>query len=235
MKKINHNNKEQIESNRKTIDLFMHQSAKDITSINWLRHEITSVEPMILAQPQLKKFAKDKRIIFFDWTNLKNIGAAYDYILKHKKLKIDRYEISEIQRLLAKNTDTPFGYRVAMTKVLGEFAPSCEEIYYKMEQIEYHLHDEKLPVLRRAFDTHFDLIMTQPFNDQNKRIARLIMNWFLIQNGYRPIIFNKKTDAVEYTKALHARIDGDRRTYTEYMESSMIHTQQQIIKLLRSR
>ena len=227
-------NKERIEANRKTIDALMRKSAKNVASINMLRHEITSVEPMILAKPQLKEIAKDQKMVFFDWTNLKNIGVAYDYILKHKKTDIDRYQISEIQKLLAKNTEVRPGYRVGMVKVLGEFAPSIEQVYYKMEQIEYHLHDTVYPVLTRAFDTHFDIIMTQPYNDYNKRVARLIMNWFLIQNGYRPIIFNKKTDATAYTNALHARIEGNRRAYTDYMERSMLHTQQQIIKLLKS-
>ncbi len=228
-------NKERIEANRATIDVLMRKSAKNVASINMLRHEITSVEPMILAKPQLKEIAKNQQMVFFDWTNLKNIGVAYDYILKHKKTTIDRYQISEIQKLLVKNTDVRPGYRISMTRVLGEFAPSIEQIYYKMEEIEYHLHDENYPVLTRAFDTHFDIIMTQPYNDYNKRTARLIMNWFLIQNGYRPIIFNKKTDATAYPNALHARIDGNRRAYTDYMERSMLHTQQQIINLLKSR
>lgn len=235
MKKHELTNKERIELNRKAIDGLLRQSAKDITSINMLRHEMTSVEPEVLSKPQRKEFAKDNRIIFFDWTNIKNIGIAYDYILKHKKTKIDRYQITEIHKLLAKNTDVPSGYRVALTTVLGEIAPSVEQIYSNMEQIEYHLHDETYSVLTRAFDTHFDIIMTQPYCDYNKRTARLIMNWFLIQNGYRPIIFNKKADATAYTQALHARIEGDRRAYTEYMELSLLHTQQQVIKLLKSR
>lgn len=234
MRKKELTNKDRIEENRTTIDSLMRQSAKNIASINMLRHEITSVEPMILAKPQLKGISKGEQVVFFDWTNLKNIGIAYDYILNHKKTNIDMYRISEIQKLLAKNTDVRPGYRIGMTKVLGEFAPSVEQIYYKMEQIEYHLHDETYSVLTRAFDTHFDIIMTQPYNDYNKRTARLIMNWFLIQNGYRPIIFNKKTDATEYPKALHNRIDGNHRAYTDYMESSMLYTQKQIIKVLKS-
>ena len=225
-------NKDRIESNRETINMLFRQSAKNIASINMLRHEITAVEPMVLSRPQRHK---DEQITFVDWTNLKNIGVAYDYILKHKKTKIDRYRINDIQKILVKNTDVPCGYRCALTKVLGEFAPSVEQIYYKMEQIEYHLHDEAYSVLTRAFDTHFDIIMTQPYADYNKRIARLVMNWFLIQNGYRPIVFNKKTDSTAYPAALHAKIDGNHRAYTAYMESSMLHTQQQIIQLLKAR
>lgn len=87
-----------------------------------------------------------------------------------------------------------------MAMVLGKFAPSIEQIYYKMEQIEYHLHDETYSILTRAFDTHFDIIMTQPYSDYNKRTARLVMNWFLMQNGYRPIIFNKKKQMQRHTQ-----------------------------------
>lgn len=135
-------NKDRIESNRETINMLFRQSAKNIASINMLRHEITAVEPMVLSRPQRHK---DEQITFVDWTNLKNIGVAYDYILKHKKTKIDRYRINDIQEILVKNTDVPCGYRCALTKVLGEFAPSVEQIYYKMEQIEIICMTKHIP------------------------------------------------------------------------------------------
>ncbi len=228
-------NKQRIDKNRKTIDALMHFSMKNIESINMLRHEITSVEPMILAQPQLKGLSPKNRRCFFQWANLKNLGTAYDYILEHKKTPIDWFEINALHTMLAQDTDVLPGFRVSMAKVLDEFAPSAEQIYYKIEQITYHLNDKTYPVLTRAFDTHFDIIMTQPYNDLNKRLARFVMNWFLIQHGYRPIIFNKKTDSVEYTSALRKRAKGDHRAYTEYMEQSMLHTQNQIINLLKTR
>ncbi len=228
-------NKEKIELNRKTIDVLMRHSAKNIDSINMLRHEITSVEPLILSQPQLKNLPPVNRRSFVQWSNLTNLGLAYDFILENKNTPIDLFQITGLHNMLLQNTDVQPGFRLSMARVLGEFAPSAESIYYKMDQIIYHLNDKKFPVLTRAFDTHFDIIMTQPFNDFNKRLARFVMNWFLIQNGYRPIIFSKKTDSVEYMNALHARIDENRRAYTEYMENSMLHTQKQIISLLKVR
>ena len=227
-------NKQRIEKNRKTIDALMHSSMKNIDSINMLRHEITSVEPMILAQPQVKGLSPKNRRSFFQWANLKNLGTAYDYILEHKKADIDWIEINGIHSLLIQDTDVLPGFRTSMAMVLGEFAPSAEQIYYKMDDIHYHLYDKSYPVLKRAFDVHYDIVITQPYNDLNKRLARFIMNWFLIQHGYRPIIFNKKNDSTEYTAALRKRLNGDHRAYTEYMERSMLHTQAQIINLLRS-
>lgn len=226
-------NKQRIDKNRKMIDGLMRSSMKNIDSINMLRHEITSVEPMILAQPQLKGLSPKNRRIFFQWANLKNLGTAYDYILEHKKTPIDWFEINALHTMLLQDTDVLPGFRLSMAKVLGQFAPSAEQIYYKIEQIQYHLNDKSYPVLTRAFDTHYEIIITQPYNDLNKRLARFVMNWFLIQNGYRPIIFNKKTDATAYTNALRERADGNHRAYTEYMELSMLHTQSQIINLLK--
>lgn len=49
MKKLT--NKERIEANRETIDVLMRESGKNLASINMLRHEITAVEPKILAKP----------------------------------------------------------------------------------------------------------------------------------------------------------------------------------------
>lgn len=228
-------NKQRIEDNRKIINDLMHYSAKNIDSINMLRYQITSVEPLILFQPQQQSISSAKRKNFVDYTNLKNIGLAYDYILANKHTEIDTYQIRQLHSILTKDTEISSGFRFSMAKVLGEFAPSAEQIYYHMDQIRYNLSNNKIPVLKRAFDVHYDIILTQPFEDLNKRLARLIMNWFLIQNGYRPIIFNKKSDAVEYMEALHNRLKGDHRAYTEYMEKCMLRTQKEIISLLKLR
>ena len=228
-------NKQRIEDNRIAINTLMHHSAKNIDSMNMLRYQITSVEPMVLFQPQQQSIASAKRKNFIDYTNLKNIGLAYDYILANKHTPIDTYQIRELHSILTKDTDISSGFRLTMAKVLGEFAPSPQQIYYHMDQIQYNLTNNRISVLKRAFDAHFDIITTQPFEDLNKRLARLVMNWFLIQNGYRPVIFNKKPDGIEYMQALHDRIDGDHRAYTEYMEKCMLRTQREIISLLKSR
>lgn len=80
---------------------------------------------------------------------------------------------------------------------------------------------------------HYDLIMLQPFDDFNKRTARLIMNWLLIQGGYRPIVFNQRTDKQKYKDAIAAKAAGDTKKYTQYMYSCLLRTQNEIINLLK--
>ena len=150
--------KQRIEENRILINTLMHSSAKNIDSINMLRYQITSVEPMILFKPQQQYISSNKRKNFIDYTNLKNIGLAYDYILNNKHTPIDSYEIRELHSILAKDTDVPTGFRYTDAKVLGEYAPSAQQIYYHIEQIQYNLTQERVPVLKRAFDLHYDII-----------------------------------------------------------------------------
>lgn len=228
-------NKDRIEKNRKTIIELMHFSCKTIDGIHMLRHEVADVEPMILVKSQMTNDSRNNRASFIEWANLTNISNAYKFILENKHTRINWVEINKLHNILIENTEVQSGFRNCMAMVLGQIAPSANKIYHKMDEIEYRLHNQNTSVLTRAFDTHFEIIATQPFNDYNKRTARLVMNWFLIQHNYTPIIFTKKTDSVDYNAALHQRIDGNRRAYTEYMETSMLHTQKQIIKLLNYR
>ena len=87
-------------------------------------------------------------------------------------------------------------------------------------------------ILHRAFDAHYELIALQPFDDYNKRTARLVMNWLLVQNGYRPIVFNRPNDKQRYKTAIAQYASGDKKSYYAYMSQCMVRTQQDIIKLL---
>lgn len=228
-------NKDIIEQNRVEIVDLMHHACKNIAnaSIHMLKHELAETEPMILSQQQMPKGLEYKE--FVEWANTTYIPEAYKFVLENKSKNkyIDIIGINALHDILITDTDVPHGTRKTMARVLGEFAPNPETVLYKLDDIQYHLHDKSFPVLTRAFDTHFDFIMAQPYTDYNKRTARVLMNWFLIQNNYTPIVFNKEGDSENYTRALHQRLDGNRRAYTEYMESSMLHTQNEILNILR--
>jgi Fic family protein len=126
-------------------------------------------------------------------------------------------------------------YRVSdvYSEQLKIHSPVWRTVIYKMDDIEYNLVHKHEHHLNKALNVHYDLIALQPFNDFNKRTARLIMNWYLIQNGYRPILFNKKSDRRNYMEALRLRADGDCKAYSKYMYECMLRTQKGIIKLLK--
>lgn len=206
-------------------------STKRTCNLYWLRRQIAVEEPKVLYPGHQKDL---------DDTNMANIAVAYDYIIENAKKPITLEEVCHIHHTLCKNTHLEgFGFRTTTARLqinvngVPYRAPDSYDIEYNLRQIIYNLNNTKQDVFTRAYNIHYDLIMLQPFNDFNKRTARLIMNWVLLQNGYRPIAFNKREDKHAYIQAICDRANGNKRAYTEYMSKCQLRTQKSILKHLR--
>lgn len=173
-----------------------------------------------------------------DFTNIYNMSVAWDYVLKNLNETITASHIRTINSVISQNNiELTLGgiFRHGMSYVFGEPAPNPEKIYNLMDNAIYKMNSDKNLILTRAFDIHYDIITIQPFCDFNKRTARIVMNWFLLQNKYTPILFNHKSDNQDYASALRARLHGDTKTYTNYMCDRMCKTQHAILQMLYQR
>ncbi len=225
--------KEQIIQRRHELDecFDSFSSTKRTRNLYWLRRQIAVEEPKVLC-PVNKKDLDD--------TSMANIAVAYDYIIANVNKEITFEEIRNIHYILCKDTHIDgYNFRTATARMqisvnsIPYHAPDSSMIEYNLRQIVYNLNHSKRDIFTRAYDIHYDLIMLQPFDDFNKRTARLIMNWVLLQNGYRPIAFNKREDKKDYIDAICNRANGDKRAYTEYMAKCQLRTQKGILKHLR--
>ncbi len=213
-------------------------TVKRLNNLNWLRHEISYVEPQTLFRPPSGTNPEE----LFDFTSIKNLGPVYDYIIEPNNYALDTFEISKIHSMLCAGTFIPGGQLRNAPVVLDIMvnggrmhAPDAYEIQYCLNEIIYNLNNGRESALSKAFDLHYELVVLQPFTDFNKRTARFCMDKYLVQNGYRPIAFNHPDDTTAYVNAIAARANGDKKTYTRYMQNCMIRTQQAIIaKLTKS-
>ena len=229
--------KQSIEDNRKIITSLLSGAGthKRLNNVNWLRHELSYTEPKTLFYIPNKEQQP-----YLDYNCMKNIGEAYDYTIENQHSPIDSIEICKIHSILCANTHIQGGLfrksdKILEIKINGERfkAPDYQLIPTLLNDIVFKSQDPKIPILNRAFELHYDLIALQPFDDFNKRTSRLIMNWYLIQNGYRPIVFNQPTDKQKYINAISERAKGNIKAYNNYMYSCMLRTQNEIIKLLK--
>ena len=173
-----------------------------------------------------------------DFTNVYNMSTAWDYVLKNLHNQISIYEIRQINSIISENNDEMViggTFRHSMAMVLGSFAPNPEKIYNLLDDAIYRLTSGNNQILTKAFNIHYDIITIQPFSDFNKRTARIIMNWYLLQNNYTPVLFNHKDDKTDYINTLKARLNGDKKAYTTYMCDQMKKTQHAIIKMLQNK
>lgn len=177
-----------------------------------------------------------------DYTCVKNQKQTYDFIFgkRAQRISITHSEIKDIHERLAKNTGTkyPGQLRQTNTKYINGLdlnIPDYQGLEGLLRNIAtYMTHDSTADILDRALDVHYELFAAQPFHDMNKRTARTVMNWFLLQNNYEPILFNYQTDTSEYHAALTSVVNNDKKAYKKYMLKCMLRTQQDIIKVLQN-
>ena len=230
--------KKQIEENRIKITQMLSgaDTVKRLNNLNWVRHEISDTEPKMLFYMPTKQ-----QLHYLDFNSMRNLGEAYDYIISNQDQTIDISEICKIHSILCTGTHIQGGLFRTTKKIIEininghrVHAPDASEILPQINEIVFKMHDTSIDPLTRAFNAHYDLVMLQPFDDFNKRTSRLIMNWILIQNGYRPVIFNQRTDKQKYRDAIIAGASGNQKAYIAYMSSCLVRTQKEIISLLRN-
>ena len=229
-----------IASNHQKIQSLLRKRAKTFSDLHWIRYQLHKESEILMRIPYETKSRPDKSI-WLDYTNIKNQEQTYDYIITPKILKreITRFEVIDIHRRLANGTKIiPGRYRISNGVFLmgTSIRPTdYDRIDSTMDDIVFELTNKNSDqdFLTRALEFHFKMYATQAFDDFNKRTARMVMNWYLMQNGCEPILFNKKSDYKNYAAALVARAHNDKHSYKRYMLNCLVRTQEDIISQLK--
>ena len=224
--------KKEIERKRKTINYLMNKRAKHLDDIAWIKSAFIK-ETLVLNQ------CPDKDIRFDTSSeSIQNICTTWDTIVQRQNIvNITISDVMDIHCNMSHNTDViPCQIRTKCVYNLATLIPAQqtpEIMRQRIDDILYKLNSGKQSILQRAFDAHYEFIILQPFNDFNKRTARMLMNWFLISKGYRPIAFTHTTDNKNYVGALKDARNGDKKSYYNYMYNCMSRSQDMFIDKLR--
>ncbi len=113
--------------------------------------------------------------------------------------------------------------------VTGEifyFAEPIETPAKMQELIEWFQQKKGLketnPIVLAA-EFHYKFIRIHPFDDGNGRMARLLMNFILMQNGFPPVII-KDNDKENYIAVLRQADFGILEPFKEYVANNLIHS-----------
>jgi Fic family protein len=79
--------------------------------------------------------------------------------------------------------------------------PKSSEVENLMNDFINYCNSNEINILKQIAKIHFDFVKIHPFTDWNWRIARLIMNLYLVKNWFLPIIFPVVT-RLEYIQSL---------------------------------
>ena len=145
---------------------------------------------------------------------VRNTGEAFDLMLK---LVDTGFSNENIQRLHDK-------LMYGLSEEAGVYRNGVESEMdkYIQELLDIDMH----PIEKAAFLYH-RFIHIHPFYNGNEQTARLLMNLYLLQQGY-PIVVLRKEDQVKYYRALQKADRGNLKPLTKIIAENIKETIEQL-------
>ncbi|WP_034061082.1 Fic family protein [Lacinutrix jangbogonensis] len=140
-----------------------------------------------------------------DATMLLNHKTALDFIFEHPDYlePLTKLRLEDIHSLLIKELGVETHIRNSRVGISGTNYKPLDNAFQITEAIEAmcKLIQTKQSVFEKAFLALLLISYIQPFEDGNKRTARIVSNAILINNNYCPISF-RTVDSIDYKKAM---------------------------------
>jgi len=136
---------------------------------------------------------------------------------------ISQKVIQELHRIVTEGLlDDAGKYRITNVRIAGSATPppSYVKIVSLMDGYIQNITNLELEPIKKAAFIHHEFVLIHPFADGNGRVARLVTNLFLMQNGYPPIIL-KKEDRGKYYSTLQKADKGTISPFATFIANAV--------------
>ena len=194
-----------------------------------------------------------------DYVEAKNHAEAIDYLQEvvHSKRTLTEGFIKELHGLLLRNIDHTVAmgaggklihkplsagkYKVRPNHVLTlsgtihKYAEPIKVLDEMQNLLEWLKEGRKLHPVERAALFHYRFVCIHPFDDGNGRMARLLMNLLLMQEGYPPCVV-RRIRRREYLQSLeHADSTGETDEFVRLLAGELIQTEETMLRVLEGK
>lgn len=153
-----------------------------------------------------------------------NHQKAFEFLesIVNKTTKISEDVIKNIHKIILTGIEDEYAgkYRDVNVRILGavKSPPRFEKVPDKMMEFIENINKnlEHFNVIELAAFLHYKLVEIHPFIDGNGRTSRLLMNLFLMNNGY-PITMVLKVDRKKYYDRLRKADLGDLKPFIDFI------------------
>jgi len=160
-----------------------------------------------------------------DHIEARNDAEAFDLMIElvNSKKNISQEIIQQIHEFVMKGIlKNPGQYRTENIAIAGAKIrpPSYLKIVKLMDEYIQNIEKLKLQTIKKAAFIHHEFVRIHPFIDGNGRVARLITNFYLMKNGYPPIVIQKE-DRKKYYKTLNKADQGNLSDFATFIARSV--------------
>ena len=123
----------------------------------------------------------------------------------------------------------PNSVRLANGEIFEYASPTDTPILMNELMEWYRSEKNGLHPITLAAMFHYKFVRIHPFDDGNGRVARLLMNYVLLKNGFPPVII-KSADKANYLDTLHDADVGNYEPFINYIAEQLIWSLEITIK-----
>lgn len=142
-----------------------------------------------------------------------NNAQGYDRIVRmaREEVPISHVAIQQIHEIVTRGILESAGrYRTRNVRITGAVRSPVDwhRIVREMDDLIAEIEQKNRPVIETTARLHHRFVAIHPFADGNGRVARLLSNLYLLQNGYPPVVLDRK-NRQQYYRALREADNGD--------------------------
>lgn len=150
-----------------------------------------------------------------------NNARGYDLIVRlaHEQVLITHITVQQIHEIVTRGILESAGrYRTRNVRITGAVRSPADwsHILHEMDDLISELAKKDRPIIEMTAYLHHRFVAIHPFIDGNGRVARLLGNLYLMQNGYPPIVLDQKNRQAYY-QALREADNGDLSSFTRFI------------------
>lgn len=199
-KKYNKNKKDISDTlHKKELERFIIELSWKSSQIEGNTYSLLDTERLLRDGIFSKKNTKEEAIMIL------NHKKAFDFVLKNIKhsKKISIAFIKEVHKILIKDLGVPYGLRNRVVRITGSNYKPLGTVYQIKEEIQKmcNIVNKVIDPYKKALITLSLLSYIQPFEDGNKRTARLVTNAVLLASSLVPLSY-RNVDEVLYKEAM---------------------------------
>ena len=165
-------------------------------------------------------------------------AKAFDKIFElASNATITENDIKLLHKLFYEKIDSEKAgkYRTSQVIITGSDVelPKPDELNQKMQEFIMQLPTlkEKLHPVEYAAMVHIIFVNIHPFLDGNGRVARLLMNLALLQNGYNIVVIPPAVRA-DYILALQETNKGNNKNFINFISEMVLESQKEYLKII---
>ena len=138
------------------------------------------------------------------------------------KSNISEEIIKEMHKIILSSIDDEEAgsFRTTNVRIVGanHIPPQSMKIPRLMKEFVewYYANERKISISEMASELHYKFVMIHPFIDGNGRVARLLINLYLMRNGYPPAII-LKVDRKRYYRVLNEANIGRKEGFENFI------------------